>query len=200
MFHNMSHWSARHENHWLTVSTVLGSGVSVDVLWLSCFLLLVCSDPNWWKGENHRGVGLFPSNFVTTNLNAEPETGGSSSWVWRGALIWNELVSELLFELYPHSGLCWKVEQSWRGDPGKQSWAWACLHRRGTSFFFLGACTLINPDDLSNLLFLLQGKMDRTLALLQNADPADAAPDSPELNQLEGKNLNTGVNLVSQLQ
>lgn len=39
--------------------------------------------------------------------------------------------------------------------------------------------------------------MDRTLALLQNADPADPAPDSPELNQLEGKNLNTGVNLVS---
>lgn len=39
--------------------------------------------------------------------------------------------------------------------------------------------------------------MDRTLALLQNADPADPAPDSAELNQLEGKNLNTGVNLVS---
>uniref|UniRef100_A0A3B4XV97 Signal transducing adaptor molecule (SH3 domain and ITAM motif) 2 n=1 Tax=Seriola lalandi dorsalis TaxID=1841481 RepID=A0A3B4XV97_SERLL len=92
-------------------------------------LVLDDSDPNWWKGENHRGVGLFPSNFVTTNLNAEPET----------------------------------VDINFQTQITSQS-----NHR---------------PKPAP---FCLQGKMDRTLALLQNADPADPAPDSLELLQLEG--------------
>ncbi|XP_077435449.1 signal transducing adapter molecule 2 isoform X2 [Vanacampus margaritifer] len=98
-------------------------------------LVLDDSDPNWWKGENHLGVGLFPSNFVTANLNSEPETVSAENKKSEEVIATPETEAEAEAE--------------------------------------------------HQAIFIDEGKMHRSLAMLQNADPKDLNPDPSELIQLE---------------
>lgn len=94
------------------------------------------SDPNWWKGSSWRGEGLFPANFVTADLTAEPEPEVNKA---RKSVHFQEEVDVKILE-----------------------------------------------PAVAEIVEIDEGKIDRALAMIQNADPTgEVNPDPADLNILE---------------
>lgn len=92
------------------------------------------SDPNWWKGSNFRGEGLFPANFVTADLTAEPEY----------------------------------------------------LNKEKKSVQFNEEVDVKTLEPIPDVVEIDEDKIDKTLTLIQNADPTgETTPDPAELMSLE---------------
>ncbi|XP_064652190.1 signal transducing adapter molecule 1-like isoform X2 [Lineus longissimus] len=91
------------------------------------------SDPNWWKGSTYRGEGLFPANFVTADLTAEPEQ-----------------------------------------------------NKEKKSVQFKEEVEVKTVEPIPEQLYIDEEKIDKTLELLQNADPTGVnKPDTHEMLALE---------------
>uniref|UniRef100_A0A0A9WPQ0 Signal transducing adapter molecule 1 n=1 Tax=Lygus hesperus TaxID=30085 RepID=A0A0A9WPQ0_LYGHE len=106
------------------------------------------SDANWWKGCNQRGEGLFPNNFVTSDLNSDPNKLNKSD---KKGVQFNETVE-------------------------------------------VKAIARIKATEID------EGKIDRVLHLLHEADPNVDTLDPPELQPLEEDVMEMGPLIDNELE
>lgn len=111
-------------------------------------MVLDDSDPNWWKGSNQRGEGLFPANFVTADLSVEPE-----KFLFEKAKKMVQFKEEV------------KVVEK-------------------------------EPEEIE----INEGKIDRLLHLLHEADPTNPETDTDELLNLEREVNSMGPLIDSELE
>ena len=73
--------------------------ISVPLVNVYLVSLVSDSDANWWKGTNNREEGLFPANFVTADLTAEPETSEDAHIPVMGLYIEQNLTRDVNFHV-----------------------------------------------------------------------------------------------------
>lgn len=117
------------------------------------------TDSNWWKGYNQRGEGLFPSNFVSSNLSINPDS--------------LEINQEHKNRKNDNTFSNGDVQQLTK-KPSKEL-------TESSTLFLSTKLTSININEIN------ESKIDRLLHLLHEANPEDCSQDTKEMLDLENE-------------
>ncbi|MGH0174662.1 UNVERIFIED_CONTAM: hypothetical protein FKN15_068384 [Acipenser sinensis] len=133
------------------------------------------SDPNWWKGETYQVIGLFPSNFVTADLTAEPDIIKTEK---KTVQFSERDGSELYF-------VTKRGTADLTAEPDIIK-----TEKKTVQFSDEVQIETLEPEPepvyIDEVSVHVLDKIDQLQQMLQSADPTDGQPESPELLHLEG--------------
>lgn len=126
------------------------------------------SDPNWWKGSNQRGEGLFPSNFINEISSAEAEQASSKQF----GMTWK------IFFIYIYTFTTFFILISFL-EPEEHK-------KKSIKFKEEVEVKTVKCDPEVVDIEIDEQKIDRLLHLLHEADPQSDISDPQEMLNLEG--------------